>query len=40
MASFDLVIRCAGEITYREGQFTGALPGRLVRRAGLAPVNA
>jgi N-acyl-D-aspartate/D-glutamate deacylase len=28
----------AGEITYRDGQPTGALPGRLVRGAQRAPV--
>jgi N-acyl-D-aspartate/D-glutamate deacylase len=27
----------AGEVTYREGEATGALPGRLVRGARLAP---
>ena len=28
----------AGEITYRDGEPTGALPGRLVRGARSAPV--
>jgi N-acyl-D-aspartate/D-glutamate deacylase len=28
----------AGEVTYRDGQPTGALPGRLVRGATVAPM--
>ena len=31
---------CAGAITYRDGEPTGALPGRLVRGARPAPLRA